>query len=457
MEPSEIMTANALRWSNSTTNKLSSIEGYNQLTDLIDDAAAYHKTSRINSGAIQFADSKTQNQGRKALDYSIKTLKTEAKVIARVADMAVGVSAAIAIRKYMGVGDSKSVIVYTTGDNWPNAVNDFKVDAFGFESYNSSDLIVTTDNVNFFGISLKKKKTLKAPDPTLINKAFASAFVVSEADNKEAYDEFQILKEDLTTTKTNYFADIVIAAVEGTGTSDGKPIIAKKDIKNFTNLKRTEDGMKELFQAKQRNKSDFDRSYIDTKGWVTAPEGYKDNNFRNSLSMRAFVNDRLAVKKNPLWEQFEEIMDAGAETIGQHLINIILKTQLYKKLNAKKLKGVAFKFALITGIGNITPKKTVTISTGKTIDLKTTLCGLTRISKMYKGPYRVLQDTAASEKSDAAKVFFKLVKGTSPQIKVLDLQVRYKGRFTPDPQFQGGMSQEFKALLEKECSGGPGG
>ena len=221
MEPSEIMTANALRWSNSTTNKLSSIEGYKQLTDLIDDAAAYHKKSRINSGEIQFADAKTQNQARKALDYSIKTLKTEAKVIARVADMAVGVSAAIAIRSYMKIGTSDSVIVYTTGDNWPNAVNDFKVDAFGFSSYNSSDLIVTTDNVNFFGISLKKKKTLKAPDPTLINKAFASAFVVSEADNKEAYDEFQILKEDLTTTKTNYFADIVIDAVEGTGTSDG--------------------------------------------------------------------------------------------------------------------------------------------------------------------------------------------------------------------------------------------
>ena len=43
MEPSEIMTANALRWSNSTTNKLSSISEYKQLTDLIDDAAAYHK------------------------------------------------------------------------------------------------------------------------------------------------------------------------------------------------------------------------------------------------------------------------------------------------------------------------------------------------------------------------------------------------------------------------------
>ena len=457
MEPSEIMTANALRWSNSTTNKLSSISEYKQLTDLIDDAAAYHKKNYINSGEIQFADTKTQNQARKALDYSIKTLKTQAKVSSRVGDMAVGVSAAIAIRSYMKIGTSDKVIVYTTGNNWPTAVQDFQVDASGFSSYNSSDLIVTTDNVNFFGISLKKKKTVKAPDPTLINKAFASAFVISEADNKEAYDEFQILKEDLTLTKTNYFADIVIDAVEGIGTFDGKPIIAKKDIKNFTNLKKNNDGKQELFSAKQRDKSDFDRSYIDTKGWVTAPDGYKDNDFRNSLSMRAFVNSRLSVKKNPLWEQFGEIMDAGADIIGEHLINIVLKTQLYKKLKAKDLKGVAFKFALITGIGNITPKRAVNISAGKTIDLKTTLCGLTRIEKKFKGRYRVVQDNAASDKSDAAKVFFKLVKGTSPEIKVLDLQVRYKGRFTPDPQFQGGMSQEFKALLEKECSGGPGG
>ena len=40
-------------------------------------------------------------------------------------------------------------------------LGDFKVDAFGFSSYNSSDLIVTTDNVNFFGISLKKKNQKK--------------------------------------------------------------------------------------------------------------------------------------------------------------------------------------------------------------------------------------------------------------------------------------------------------
>jgi len=455
MEPSEIMTANALRWSNSTTNKLSSITEYKQLTDLIDNAAAYHKKNYINSGEIQFADTKTQNQARKALDYSIKTLKTEAKVSSRVGDMAVGVSAAIAIRSYMKIGTSDKVIVYTTGDNWPTAVQDFQVDAAGFSSYNSSDLIVTTDNKNFFGISLKKKKTVKANDPTLINKAFTSAFNVSEAGNKDVYDKFQVLKENLEELKTNYFADIVIDAVEGNGTFEGKSIIVKKDIDKFDELKRS--NKKELFKATQRDKKDFDRTYINTKGWATASEGYQSNKTKDKRSMRYFVNDRLKQRPNPLWEEMTDIIKSGADTLGKHLINIVLKSQLYKELDAKKLDNVAFKFALVTGVGNVTPKKTVTISTAKTVDLKTTLCGLTRIAKMYKGPYQVIQNRETVDASTAAKVFFKVVKGTSPQINVLDLEVRYGGDFNSQPQFQGGMTKEFKALLDRECSGGPGG
>jgi len=461
MEPSEIMTANALRWSNSTTNKLSSISEYKQLTDLIDDAAAYHKKNYINSGEIQFADTKTQNQARKALDYSIKTLKTQAKVSSRVGDMAVGVSAAIAIRSYMKIGTSDKVIVYTTGNNWPTAVQDFQVDAAGFSSYNSSDLIVTTDNKNFFGISLKKKKTVKANDPTLINKAFTSAFNVSESGNKEVYDQFQVLKENLEKLKINYFADIIIDAVEGNGTFDEKgnksstPIIAKTLIDGFDNFKIS--NKEELFKATQRNKKYFDRTYINTKGWATASEGYQSNKTKDKRSMRYFVNDRLKQRPNPLWEKMTDIIKSGADTLGKHLINIVLKSQLYKELDAKKLDNVAFKFALVTGVGNVTPKKTVTISTAKTVDLKTTLCGLTRIAKMYKGPYQVIQNRETADASTAAKVFFKVVKGTSPQINVLDLEVRYGGDFNSQPQFQGGMTKEFKALLDRECSGGPGG
>ena len=35
----------------------------------------------------------------------------------------------------------------------------------------------------------------------------------------------------------------------------------------------------------------------------------------------------------------------------------------------------------------------------------------------------------------------------------MDLQVRYKGKFTPQAQFQGNISKEFKAILDQETCG----
>jgi len=35
----------------------------------------------------------------------------------------------------------------------------------------------------------------------------------------------------------------------------------------------------------------------------------------------------------------------------------------------------------------------------------------------------------------------------------MNLEVRYKGSFTPQPQFQGNMTESFKKEIEKECSG----
>ena len=106
-------------------------------------------------------------------------------------------------------------------------------------------------------------------------------------------------------------------------------------------------------------------------------------------------------------------MDAGADVLGNHLINIVLKSKLYKEIEAKDLDNVNFQFALITGIGNVKENKTeqtVTISKAKTITLKTTLCGLDRINSKYKGGYKVIQDIEATNASKAAKVYFKLVK-----------------------------------------------
>ena len=50
----------------------------------------------------------------------------------------------------------------------------FKLDAFGMDDYNSSDMILYTGEEGgakyYYGVSLKKKNTEHAADPTLINK-----------------------------------------------------------------------------------------------------------------------------------------------------------------------------------------------------------------------------------------------------------------------------------------------
>ena len=413
-EASEITTAVALQYNSKFLRKVQTVE---QLQSLLKKGIGKNvkfATSVIKDGFLRLVD------------------PNNAKSIG---DMAVGVSAALAIRNYMNT--EAEVTTYMTGNKWPEEVEKFQISAFGFKDYNSADIIVTKNKKLFYGISLKKKPTVKAADPTLINKAFASAF-----DGKE----FDGLKKQLVQTRINYFADLVIEAVD-------KKIILKKDIKNFDTLKKS--NKKELFTASNRDKEQFGKyAYIDTKGYATADNGYLNNDTRDPKSMRFFVNEQLSEKKNnKLWKQFEKLIDVAGPKLAENLINIILKRYLFDKLDAKDLDGKDFDFALVTGIANVKTSGDVNISDANILPLKTTLCGLKRIEEKYAGEYRVIQDTEATQKSEAAKIFFKLVKGDRQTISLLDLQVRYKGKFTPDPQFQGGLTKEFKKLLDVETCG----
>tara|TARA_B110000444_G_C18765936_1_gene559977 strand:+ start:36 stop:1280 length:1245 start_codon:yes stop_codon:yes gene_type:complete len=411
-EASEIMTAVALQYPSSTLKKIKTVP---QLQSLIK-AGIKKKT------LVQFGNSKIEDGFKKLLDPNSSKM---------IEDMAVGVSAAIATRQYMN-SPGGNITTYMTGNVWPKDVKDFQVSAYGFEDYNSSDIVTSKDKKTFYGISLKKKKTVKAADPTLINKAFSSAF-----EGKE----FEPLKKKLIKTRIDYFADIVKEAIN-------KKIILKKDIKNFDRLSN-----KELFEAKERNKEQFgNKAYIDTKGYATSDKGYLDENTKDSKSMRFFVNERLSEKKNnKLWKTFAKLIDEGSEKLADNLINIILKTNLNAEIEAKNLTGKNFSFALMTGIAEVKKDGTVNITTGKIYTLKTTLCGLKRIEAKNKSkPYEIVQDQQATLKSNAAKIFFILKKGN---LDLMNLEVRYKGSFTPQPQFQGNMTESFKKEIEKECSG----
>ena len=101
-----------------------------------------------NSTKVQF--------GNKAISDGFLELMNENDP-KKLSDMAAGISAAIAVRRYMGITPNKEVTSYMTGNVWPREVQKFQVSAYGFADYNSADVMVTADKKKFYGISLKKK------------------------------------------------------------------------------------------------------------------------------------------------------------------------------------------------------------------------------------------------------------------------------------------------------------
>ena len=339
-------------------------------------------------------------------------------------EAAVGISAALAIKGWLksshGQGnDAVAEKVFLTGNVWPKEVEKFRIKAYGFDDYNSSDFIVKTGDKKYFGVSLKKKPKKNSADPTLINKAF---------DTVLNGQQFNKIKEEITDLRTEYFAGLVRQANE-----DG--ILYIKDINRQTD--------KELFEAKKRDKKIFDRAYINIKGSLSG--GY--NNDKAPDAMRKFVNSDLAKTNNILFKRLTQYMDDNADLFAKTLINLVLKVKLYDELSAnKKLSDFTFGFALVTGIGEVSRGKP-NVSPGKAIDLHTILCGLSDL-EANKKPYKIAVDFEKKAEANAAKIFFKLSKAG---VNILDMELRYKGSFTSQPQFFATVTKEFQTILTEKC------
>jgi hypothetical protein len=266
---------------------------------------------------------------------------------------------------------------------------------------------------------LKKKPKPNSADPTLINKAFDTVL------NGNQFDK---IKTDITELRTEYFAGLVRQAHE-----DG--------ILFIENIERQSD--KELFEAKKRNTKIFDRAYINIKGSISGGYG----NDKAPDAMRKFVNADLSKTNNILFKRLTSYMDDNADLFAKTLINLVLKVKLYDELSANKnLKQYSFGFALVTGIGEVTKGKP-NVSKGKAVDLHTILCGLTDLEANRK-PYKILVDFEKKAEANAAKIFFKLSKAG---VNILDMELRYKGSFTSQPQFFATITKEFQTILTEKC------
>ena len=351
-----------------------------------------------------------------------------------------GISAGKAIKKWLSSKyglptDVKAEKVFITGNKWPKEVAKFQIKAFGFDDYNSSDIIIKTKGLKYYGVSLKKKPKENSADPTLINKAFDSILT-----GNGPKGIFSTIKKEIQEARAEYFAGIVREAVE-------------KDIISIPAAHLKWDDQK-LFAAKERDKTKFERAYIDVKG--NNSDGYEtDPKKCKALSMKEFVNKGLAAEDNPLFEKFSKVVEGNAQIFADTLINLILKVKLYEKLAANKdLEKYDFGFALVTGVGNVVkvpksnpPKYDPKVRTGKAKDLHTILCGLRQLTANNK-EYQMDVDFDKKEITDAAKIFFKISKDDVP---ILELELRYKGKFTPQPQFLGTITKEFETILTDKC------
>ena len=344
-----------------------------------------------------------------------------------------GISAAKAIKEWLNsehgeANDVKAKNLYMTGNVWPRTVRKFRINAFGFDDYNASDFIIHTGDKNFYGASLKKKPKPNAADPTLINKAFDTIL------NGKQFDE---VKEDITRIRSEYFAGLVRQAHE-----DKRIILPPLELTLSD---------KDLFEAKGRDTSIYERAYINTRGSVK----HGLNNENAPDAMIKFVNQDLAKPNNILYKLLIKHMQNQGEIFANTLINLVLKVNLYDELAAnKKLKEYNFGFGLITGVGTVTKiAKTdpaeykPTLSQRKWIELHTILCGLRQLTANTK-PYKIDVDYDKKANSNAAKVFFKLSKAGVP---ILDMELRYKGTLTAQPQFFATITPEFKQILIDDC------
>ena len=405
LEASEIMTAGALFFPNRVLdNALSSNKN---LGDFMLEAK-----KKVETG-VEFGSSR---------DSFLAMMKTSPEMLK---ELVVGISAAKAIKKwvtstYSIIPDSVAEKVFMTGQKWPTEVDKFQVDAFGFTNYNSSDLIYKPKSNKYFGISLKKKPSPQKPDPTLINKAFDT---ILQGPGKNG--EFDKIKDKLTDVRIKYFAKMVRKAHD-TG------ILYIDNIDNLPD--------EELFYGKNRDKTIFPRPYPNIKGSLSG--GY--DNDRAPDAMRSFLNADLAKKDNELFKALITELEKKSEIFADALINLVLKTNLYSELDAKNLGNYTFGFALVTGIGEIKQGKPFAYE-GKAYDLYTVLDGLSQL-KGNKEKYQIKVNMDLKEATNAAKTYFTLSKKQTP---ILNLELRYKGDKTPQPQFLGTISQEFIDILMK--------
>ena len=313
-------------------------------------------------------------------------------------DLGTAISSANAIREIVGTSSK----AYWTGKGWHEDITHLNPDVPGIKDYNSSDIVVKSGSV-FYGFSLKKKARSKDLDPTLINKPI---------------------------TGDKSFLSNILGDAEMSVIESAKNALFKFIVKKHYNLS-TSEVLKLPFSTRKRNVKSVTRYMKDI------PKKKMDGYVRSS--------------KNVFFKKVDNILMGGdyAQKFMVDFLKFVLKFDMPEKITQT---GTEFEFYLLTGIGTLQGEEVV----AEKADVKDLPQTIEVLSDLFKRDELKLIRTkgrtgepklnAYQKGATAAKNFYTI---TDADKDILDLEIRYKGEYTANPQFQCIVTPYFKNLFKE--------
>ena len=380
--------------------------------------------------------------------------------------------------------NSKVHRVHATGQQWIKilakyfAINQHEY--FGDKDYNSSDLIVEVsrqDRIKLYvGISLKKKGIRpKEKDPTIINKTVLGeggllTYFLGEEAKKQKVTR---LINDLYLSRSTFFYNVIAAALDGEDLETQKTTMRKlnisngeKDIpavKSSSSMPLGSAAMKRAIAERERkvaqknlqNITDY-LATLKKSVSISRVAGKKVLEQAQKLGQKEAMTPALKGKwppKKPVFNQyFKDLNDVLLSReimkplcIG--LLNIIFKLDLRKIIKDRSRYSEEFVFTLITGSGDLTDDGIQIAPAGVIPEKNSTSFLLKQVtdpmsSFILKKPPGEKQ--AFERGSNMAKLKYDLFLNGN---NIAEVEIRYKGAITAEPQFQAFITSDFKRLL----------
>ena len=221
---------------------------------------------------------------------------------------------------------------------------------------------------------------------------------------------------------------------------DVDPTLINKPITGNVGILKDILGAKEVDSIEKSKELFFDYVvYKHTKKSVKGVDVKEKNKIISLISqkqMGVYLKDR----KNTFFRRVNQVITKHSEEFVKAFIELLFRTKMKDIEDAGE-----FKFYLLTGIGRFIGG-TVDVEEAENKDVPQTIEALTKIFSSKLTMRTTPGKLNAWEKgAGAAKVFFSIF---SDGDRIIDLEIRYKGSYTANPQFQAVATADFKKIFK---------